>query len=161
MAAETAGNLDQAKACFEHAWNEAVSDWEKCVAAHYLARQQATPEATLWWNEECLRHADAVGDDTVAGFYPSLHLNIGHSNEVLGNHERAIEAYRNAGRLLDTLPPGPYADMVKDGVTRGLERMRWVDQGPLNLRKVVVHTFVRQASEQSLTASGHPQRSSP
>ncbi len=128
MEAESAGDLAKAKVCFDQAWTQASNDWEKCVAAHYLARRQTTPEATLHWNEECLRCANAVGDDTVAGFYPSLYLNIGHSNEVLGNKQEATEAYRSAERLLDTLPPGPYADMVKDGVVRGLQRMSCLAQ---------------------------------
>ena len=123
MEAESTGDLAGAKAFFEQAWDRASDDWEKCVAAHYLARHQSTPEATLQWNEECLRHADLVGDDSVAGFYPSLYLNIGHSHEVLGKKQQAIDAYRCAEGLLDSLPPGPYADMVRDGVTRGLARV--------------------------------------
>jgi tetratricopeptide (TPR) repeat protein len=123
MGAEGAGDLDEAAACFDQAWSQATTNWEKCVAAHYVARHQPSPEATLQWNEECLRYAEAVGDDTVAGFYPSLYLNIGHSHEILGNGELAIEGYQKASGLLHTLPPGPYADMVGDGVARGLERM--------------------------------------
>jgi tetratricopeptide (TPR) repeat protein len=129
MEAESSGDLTKAKACFERAWDQASDSWERCVAAHYLARHQTTPEATLQWNEECLRQADAVGDDSVAGFYPSLCLNIGYSHEVLGNRQQALDAYRGAERLLDSLPAGPYADMVKDGVTRGLARMDRSVQG--------------------------------
>jgi tetratricopeptide (TPR) repeat protein len=129
MEVESAGDLAKAKACFEQAWDQASDNWEKCVAAHYLARHQTTPEATLQWNEECLRRADAVGDDRVTGFYPSLYLNIGYSHEVLGNNQQAIDGYRSAERLLDSLPVGPYADLVKDGVTRGLARMNCPAQG--------------------------------
>ena len=129
MEAESAGDLTGAMACFEQAWDEASDDWERCVAAHYAARHQNTPEATLHWNEECLTYAKAVGDETVAGFYPSLYLNIGHSHEMLGHREQAIEGYRNAEKLLRTLPPGPYADMVKDGVARGIDRMSCRLQG--------------------------------
>jgi hypothetical protein len=129
MEAESTGDLVRGKACFGQAWDQASDDWEKCVAAHYLARHQSTPEATLQWNEECLRYADSVGDDSVAGFYPSLYLNIGYSHEVLGNKQQTIDAYRSAERLLDSLPAGPYADMVNDGVTRGLARMNCAAPG--------------------------------
>jgi hypothetical protein len=129
MQAEAAGLPDEARALYEQAWNAAPTDWERCVAAHYLARQQPTPQETLRWNEECLRYADAVDDETVAGFYPSLYLNIGHSHEMLGDGQKAAEGYRNAERTLSILPPGPYADMVRDGVARGLER---VDLEPLS-----------------------------
>jgi hypothetical protein len=79
MAAEAQGRHDAAKDRFEQAWQIAADDYERCVAAHYLARQQDGPEQTLRWNEECLRYAELVGDERVAGFLPSLYLNIGHS----------------------------------------------------------------------------------
>ena len=124
MQAEAAGRLDAAKECFYRAWLSASDDYECCIAAHYVARHQETLEETLHWNEECLRYADLVGDGRVAGFYPSLHLNIGHSYEVLGDLPRAEEGYRLGEERLAVLPPGSYADMVKDGITRGLERVR-------------------------------------
>jgi hypothetical protein len=123
MEAGGAGDLDRAAACFQQAWSHASTDWEKCVAAHYVARHQPSSKATLHWNEQCLEYAKAVGDETVAGFYPSLHLNIGHSHETLGDFDRAAEAYREAWALVGTLPPGAYPDMVRDGVARGLERL--------------------------------------
>ena len=124
MEAETAGEPTKARELFDQAWNAASDDWERCVAAHYVARHQHTPETTLHWNEVCLRYADAVGDERVAGFYPSLYLNIGHSRETLGELDLAAAAYTKADGCLGTLPPGPYADMVRDGVARGLERVR-------------------------------------
>jgi hypothetical protein len=123
MEAESAGDFDQASTCFEQAWNQATNDWEKCIAAHFVARHQMSPEATLRWNEECLKRAEAVGDESVSGFYPSLYLNIGHAHEVLGNRDLAVESYEKAAALLGGLPPGPYTDVVIDGVNRGLERM--------------------------------------
>jgi hypothetical protein len=124
MGAEARGELDRARELFEQAWAAGGDDYERCVAAHYLARHQPTPEQTLFWNSECLRYADLVGDERVAGFYPSLYLNIGHSWEVLGDRGRAAEGYRLAEQHLSAIPPGPYADMVRDGVMRGLERVR-------------------------------------
>ena len=124
MEAETTDNLTLARELFDQAWSAASDDWERCVAAHYVARHQDTPESTLHWNEECLRYADAVGDERVAGFYPSLYLNIGHSRETLGELDLAAAAYAKAEGCMETLPPGPYADMVRDGVARGLERVR-------------------------------------
>jgi hypothetical protein len=124
MMCEAKADLAGARLLFEEAWAAAGDDYERCVAAHYLARHQDGPEQTLRWNEECLKHADLVGDERVAGFYPSLYLNIGHSWEVLGDRQRAGESYRLAEERLCAVPPGPYADMVKDGITRGLERVR-------------------------------------
>ena len=124
MSAETAGRTDEAQGLFEQAWAIATDDYERCVAAHYVARHQDGPELTLQWNEECLRCAELVGDQRVAGFYPSLYLNIGHSYEQLGDRQRAEEGYRAAEEHLAVLPEGPYGDTVRDGVARGLERLR-------------------------------------
>lgn len=124
MTAEMEGRADEAKDLFEQAWAIAADDYERCVAAHYVARHQDGPQQTLHWNEECLRYAELVGDERVAGFYPSLYLNIGHSCEQLGDRRRAEEGYRAAEEHFAALPDGPYGDMVRDGVARGLERLR-------------------------------------
>ncbi|MGO4418780.1 hypothetical protein AB4Z54_08470 [Streptomyces sp. MCAF7] len=83
MTAEAEGRGDDARALFQRAWDTAADDYEACVAAHYLARHQPTPEETLRWNQECLDRADAVGDDRVRGFYASLHLNMGQAYRTL------------------------------------------------------------------------------
>ena len=60
MAAEAEGRAADAKALFEQAWETSQDDFEACVAAHYVARHQATPAATLDWNERALRRAEAA-----------------------------------------------------------------------------------------------------
>ncbi len=124
MRAEAEGRADEAKALYEQAWEAAGDDYERCIAAHYLARHQNGPEQALHWNAECLRYADRVGDERVTGFYPSLYLNMAHSHEQLGDRQRAEECYHAAEAHFSALPDGPYADMVRDGVARGLERLR-------------------------------------
>jgi tetratricopeptide (TPR) repeat protein len=124
MSAEAEGRVTEAKALFERAWEAAADDYECCIAAHYVARHQDGPEQTLRWNAECLRYAELVGDERVAGFYPSLYLNMGHSHEQLGDLQKAEECYRAAEARLSALPDGAYGDMVRDGVARGLERLR-------------------------------------
>jgi tetratricopeptide (TPR) repeat protein len=124
MSAEAQERPGEAKALYEQAWEIAADDYERCIAAHYLARHQDGPEQTLRCNEVCLRYADLVGDERVAGFYPSLYLNIAYSHEQLGDLQRAEECYHAAEAHLSDLPEGPYGDMVRDGVARGLERLR-------------------------------------
>lgn len=123
MQAEAAERPDEARALFEQAWAAATDDYERCVAAHYVARHQDGPRETLRWNAECLRYADLVGDGRVAGFYPSLHLNIGYAHEQLGELGEAAESYRAAESCLAVVPEGPYGDVVRDGVARGLARV--------------------------------------
>lgn len=122
MAAEGEGRPAQAKALFEQAWNESRDDFEACMAAHYVARHQATPEAELEWNRVALERADRTGDERVQGFYASLYLNLAHSLEKLGLIAAACEHYSLAAARLDVLPEGSYARLVRSGVTAGQSR---------------------------------------
>src|SRR5690606_23508745 len=107
---------------FRRAWDASSDDFERCIAAHYVARHQDDPLDTLRWNERALALADAVGDERVQGFYPSLYLNVGASHERLGDAAEARRWFERAAALLDTLPDGPYGQVVRRGVGAGLER---------------------------------------
>ncbi|MFD5316541.1 hypothetical protein [Streptomyces sp. NPDC127098] len=120
MAAEAEGERDRARELFERAWAAAGDDYERCVAAHYVARHQDTPEETLRWNEECLRLADAVGDEKMAGFYASLHLNIARAHRTAGRAEPAREHFALAARHVDAVPEGQYREWIRFAVARGL-----------------------------------------
>ena len=61
--AEFHGQMEQAHACYRQAWETARSDYEACVAAHYVARCQADPLEELRWNRIAPDKADAVADD--------------------------------------------------------------------------------------------------
>jgi tetratricopeptide (TPR) repeat protein len=122
MRAESEGHAAEAKELFERAWQAATDDYEACIAAHYLARHQETREETLAWNEESLRRAELVGDERIAGFLPSLFLNLGHCHEELGDAEKARTFFLLAEQNLPAVPVGPYGDMLRDGVARALER---------------------------------------
>jgi tetratricopeptide (TPR) repeat protein len=122
MAAEGEGRGAEAKALFEQAWESSRDDYEACIAAHYVARHQATPEARFEWNERALHRAQAVGDERVLDFLPSLFLNYAHSLEQLGRTREACSYYGLAAARLDDLPPGGYAQLVRGGVTAGQRR---------------------------------------
>lgn len=123
MKAETERRFADARRLFEDAWAAATDDFEACVAAHYVARHQDRPEAALHWNQLALQRADAVGGERVQGFYPSLYLNLGKSYEDLGDHDQARQCYERAAGDLDSLPEGPYRDMVERGIVTGRERV--------------------------------------
>lgn len=97
--AELAGKKDVAMRCYQAAWDAATDDYEACIAAHYLARYQPTPEATFHWNQVALQRAEAVGDERVRSFMPSLYLNMGRSYELLGNATEAERYYALAAAL--------------------------------------------------------------
>jgi tetratricopeptide (TPR) repeat protein len=128
MQAEAEGRPDAARELFEQAWAAASDDFEACVAAHYLARQQSTPADALHWNQVCLDRADRVGDERVRGFYPSLHLNLAKAERELGRPELAAEHFRRAAEHIDDAPPGPYADGIRFAIAAGL---REATDGPL------------------------------
>ncbi|MGC2635557.1 MAG: tetratricopeptide repeat protein [Acidobacteriaceae bacterium] len=124
MELERTGRRDEAARTFQRAWREAASDYERCIAAHYVARVQTTPADNLRWNLESLEHADAILDGRVSGFYPSLYLNIGWAYEDLGSRDEARKYYELASSRLDSLPEGSYRETVRDGIERGLQRVK-------------------------------------
>jgi hypothetical protein len=123
MQAEGAGRPDDARALFTQAWDACTDDWEACIAAHYLARHQPTPEDTLRWNQEALDRAKLVTDDRVHGFFPSLYLNLGHSHEQFGTLAEARRFYGLAAAESAALPEDRYGGIVRQGVENGRRRV--------------------------------------
>ena len=123
MMVEGHGHSEEAHRLFTQAWAESTDDVERCVAAHYLARVQASPQETLRWNREALERADAVGDERVHGFYPSLYLNMGKSCEDLGAWDEARRYYTLASAHATALPADGYGAMVRRGIAAGLRRI--------------------------------------
>ena len=97
--AEFEHKKEEARAFYQQAWEIHANDYEACIAAHYLARFQKTAEDMLYWNLIALKHANAVSGESVASFFPSLYLNLGHSYEMLGNHAEAQKYYQLAADL--------------------------------------------------------------
>ena len=123
IGAEMAGRRDEAAKLYQGAWEAKTNDFEACIAAHYVARLQPTPEAALHWNSEALRLAESAGGAGLREFLPSLYLNLGKSHEDLGNFVNAGKFYRLAENEAAVLPPGEYAETVKRGIHRGLARV--------------------------------------
>jgi hypothetical protein len=69
------------------------------VAAHYVAHLEPDPATAHHWNLEALRRADAVGDERVAAFFPSLYVNLGRTFELTGDAQQAASFYERAERL--------------------------------------------------------------
>jgi len=97
--AEFEGRREEAHAMYQKAWEASKDDYEACVAAHYVARFQENPEDILYWNQEALKRADAVNDERVKDFYPSLFLNLGRSYELIGNQSEAQRYFDLAAEL--------------------------------------------------------------
>ena len=84
---------------FLEAWNEATNDFEKFLAAYYLARNQKMVSDKLKWLETALHAALATNDVGVESALPSLYLNIAKCYENLGDSERAMKHYKLANSL--------------------------------------------------------------
>jgi hypothetical protein len=128
MTAESRGHPEEASRCFDRAWQAAGEDYERCIAAHYVARHQPSEVDRMTWNRRALEAADRVGDGRVSTLYPSLLLNLGHSLEVTGDPDGARNLYLRARRWAEGLPRDAYGTMVLGGIEAGLDRIG--AQGP-------------------------------
>ncbi|MFJ5231004.1 hypothetical protein ACIQBJ_14045 [Kitasatospora sp. NPDC088391] len=120
MQAEAEGQDARARDLFLRAWEAAEDDYDACIAAHYLARHQPTPQETLRWNQECLNRADKVGDERVRGFYASLHANIARAHRDLGQVDRARAHFESAASRIDDVPAGPHQQWLRHRIAAGL-----------------------------------------
>lgn len=80
---EDAGRL------FMQAWNEAANDFEKYIAAFYVARHQTNVPGKLKWLKTALQFALALNNDSVKGALSSLYLNIAKGYEALDDPDNA------------------------------------------------------------------------
>lgn len=151
MQAEAEGREADAGTLFRQAWESAGDDYEACVAAHYLARHQPTPQQTLHWNQECLDRADLVGDDRVKGFYPSLHLNMAKAYTDLAEPDSAREHFELAAARIGAVPPGPYADGIRVAVAEGLRSAGAVrPRASEGLLSALIATFLERGDLKAL-----------
>jgi tetratricopeptide (TPR) repeat protein len=89
MAAEESGKNEEASALFLKAWNEATNNFEKFLAAHYIARLQKNVSDKLKWLETALQYALKVNNESVRSAFPSLYSNIAKCYEELKDPEKA------------------------------------------------------------------------
>jgi tetratricopeptide (TPR) repeat protein len=89
MEMEDKGKPEEASKLFIQSWDEATNDFEKFLAAHYVARHQKSVSDKLNWLEVGLQFALKVNNDAVNSALPSLYVNIGKCHEDLGNFDKA------------------------------------------------------------------------
>lgn len=94
----------------------------RCTLAHYLADLYDDPAHALAWDIRALDAADSLGDDRaqqyhaslqVAGFYPSLHLNLADNYRRLGSWDAASEQLAAARKRLNALADDAYGTMIR------------------------------------------------
>ena len=89
MAMEEKGNPDEAGRLLLQAWNEATNDFEKYIAANYVARHQENVSDRLKWLETALQFAVHINNVAVVSAFPNLYSNIAQSYDDLGDVDNA------------------------------------------------------------------------
>jgi len=117
------GDAVAAMALFEQAWAARTDDYDASIAAHFLARHQATTEQRVHWNALAVAHAEAVPDGRADEFMASLYLNLADTLSTAGDHASAQEALAKAVARVSALPDTGYRSFVERGIVGVRERL--------------------------------------
>lgn len=101
MDMEGKGKTEEASTIFLQAWNEATDDFEKFIAAYYVARHQKDVHDKLKWLETALQFALKINNNTVKAAFPSLYSNIAKCYENLGEFDNAKKNHELANSFTD------------------------------------------------------------
>lgn len=93
MNMEESGKPEDAGKLFFKAWSEATNDFERFIAAYYVARHQKNISDKLKWFETSLKFALKLNDAAAKSAFPSLYLSIAKCYEELSDPERAKMNY--------------------------------------------------------------------
>ena len=111
--------------------------FHRCVLAHYAADVQDDPLEELRWDERALAAADEVTDERVrahhaslqiAGFYPSLHLNLADVHRRLGHDAEAGRHLELARQRSDALGDDGYGHTIRSAIDRCGQRLERGDR---------------------------------
>jgi rifampin ADP-ribosylating transferase len=109
MGMEEKGDQEEAGSIFLRAWKEATNDFEKYIAAYYVARHQMIVLDRLKWLETALQFALKINDVTVWSAFPALYSNIAKCYEKLSDGENAKKNHDLAASYKDKpLDKGPF-----------------------------------------------------
>ena len=89
MGMEDKGEPEEATRLFHQAWNEATNDFERFIAAYYVARHQTTALEKLEWFGRSFNYALKINDVTVRAAFPALYSKIAECYEELNDRDKA------------------------------------------------------------------------
>lgn len=115
------GDYVAARAQLDALWDEvtlARDHFHACVVAHYRAHLEETLDGLLHWHVRALAAADAVGDERVRPFYPSLHGNLADTYLCLGDAAHARQHVEQARATEHLLAADGYGAMVHGLIAR-------------------------------------------
>lgn len=102
MGMEEKGRPEEAHKLFLKAWEEATNDFEKFIAAYYVARHQHNASDKLTWIETALQFALKVNDDNVTAAFPALYSTLAKCYEELGDPDNAKKNSELASKFTGT-----------------------------------------------------------
>ena len=109
MDLEEKGYAEAASRVFFQAWSEAANDFEKYIAAYYVARHQANVPDRLKWFETALQFALKVNNESAKSALPNLYSNIAKCHEDLGGVDNARKNFELANSFNgDPFDKGPF-----------------------------------------------------
>ncbi|MCT2584198.1 hypothetical protein [Actinophytocola gossypii] len=97
-----------------------------------MADAQDDVHQDLVWDQRALVAADLVTDErvaeagvplSVAGLYPSLHLNLSECHRKLGDLDQAREHLRRAEATVDALGDDEYGQLIRRGMAEIADRL--------------------------------------
>lgn len=117
LALAQSGEREAGRRVFAEVWEEIGGErgdpFHRCALTHWMADVQDDPEDELLWDRRALEAADLIRDECaaaagvsspVAGFYPSLHLNLAECYRKLGRYDQARRHLAAGQAAVDALP---------------------------------------------------------
>lgn len=120
MELEAKSEPERALETFMKGWQEADNDFERFLAAYYIARLQQNSANRLHWLQLGLKAALKVEDEAVKSAFPSLYLEIARCYQQLNDVQKAEENFKIANDLrLNPRDKGPFYHGTKADLKPG------------------------------------------
>ncbi|WP_141585017.1 hypothetical protein [Actinomadura sp. WMMA1423] len=122
------GDIESARRDLLAIWQQigvAGDPFHRCTLAHYLADLYEDAAEALIWDVRALDAADALTEERaqqhhatlhVAGFYPSLYLNLADNLRRLGSFGAAAEHINSAQQHTSALPDDAYGATIRTAI---------------------------------------------
>ena len=120
MKMEAKGSPEEANKLFRQGWEEAANEFEKFLAAYYVARHQPTVSDHLHWLTIALEHALKADNEATKSALPTLYSQIAAYYDDLGDVENAKKNHELSA-LYGTAPSdrGPFYHGTKADLQLG------------------------------------------
>src|SRR5437868_5023559 len=120
MEMEEKDKPEEASRLFFQAWDDAINDFEKFIAAYYVARHQKSASDKLRWLETALQFALNLNNDAVKPAFTNLYASIAKCYEELKDLNNAEKNYQLANSLTEKLTDnGPFYHGTKADLRAG------------------------------------------